>query len=46
MKKKKDKKKKKDRHNASSERTDVTKKVSLETLEDGEVITEKDISPK
>uniref|UniRef100_A0A0R3S2Y4 ANK_REP_REGION domain-containing protein n=1 Tax=Elaeophora elaphi TaxID=1147741 RepID=A0A0R3S2Y4_9BILA len=46
MKKKKEKKKKKERRNTSMERNDVTKKVSRETLEDGEIITEKDMSPR
>lgn len=46
MKKKREKKKKKERRNTSTERTDVTKKTSHETLEDGEIITEKDVSPR
>ncbi|EJD76335.1 hypothetical protein LOAG_16683 [Loa loa] len=45
-KKRKEKKKKKERHNTSTERSDVTKKASQETLEDGEIITEKDVSPR
>ncbi|VBB30468.1 unnamed protein product [Acanthocheilonema viteae] len=46
MKKKKEKKKKKERRNTSTEKNDVTKKASRETLEDGEIITGKDMSPK
>ncbi|VDM21448.1 unnamed protein product [Wuchereria bancrofti] len=45
-KKKKEKKKKKEHHNTGTERNDVTKKISNETLEDGEIITGKDISPR
>ncbi|CAG9530255.1 unnamed protein product [Cercopithifilaria johnstoni] len=46
VKKKKEKKKKRERRNTSTERNDITKKGSRETLEDGEIITEKDMSPK
>ncbi|VIO92302.1 conserved hypothetical protein [Brugia malayi] len=45
-KKKKEKKKKKERRNTSTERNVVTKKISNETLEDGEIITGKDTSPR
>ncbi|VDK81840.1 unnamed protein product [Onchocerca ochengi] len=45
-KKKKEKKRKKERRNTDTEKSDVMKKASHETLEDGELITEKDVSPK
>uniref|UniRef100_A0A915PRH2 OCRE domain-containing protein n=1 Tax=Setaria digitata TaxID=48799 RepID=A0A915PRH2_9BILA len=45
-KKRKERRKKKERHNPNMARNDVTKKVSQETLEEGEIITEKDMSPR